>query len=236
MTLTRKAASPASFLSLLPGLLGYTPTDSVAIVPMRERRTMGAMRLDLPHDEISQAASTMIGLAARVEGVQGVFAAVYTDLGRDAHDELVAELARHADAAGLLLLDVAVIGADGWKTRSAEGTLNEIAVDPEVAALVQPTYRVPTMPEPHGPIVTLAYAVDVDALTYEEAVAVGDACATGAPVNLGVFAVMLYAPSLRDVALIAMGRLVFMRSLCRGGWNPAPATRRDQSTDRTGRL
>ncbi|WP_314854580.1 DUF4192 family protein, partial [uncultured Microbacterium sp.] len=52
MSLTVKAADAAQFLSLVPRLLGFTPTQSLVLVPMARGRSLGAMRLDLPHEDL----------------------------------------------------------------------------------------------------------------------------------------------------------------------------------------
>ncbi len=67
MTLTVKAAGAAQFLSLVPRLLGFTPTQSLVLVPMARGRSLGAMRLDLPHEDlVDTVASQAIGASTRL--------------------------------------------------------------------------------------------------------------------------------------------------------------------------
>ena len=120
MTTTVKAADAAQFLSLVPRMLGYTPTRSVVIVPMRRGRSVGAMRLDLPSEEATiddGFAATVIGMVCRVEVADGLVAVIYSDAtasGGLPHARLVDGLRRTADASGLHLVDALVVAADGW--------------------------------------------------------------------------------------------------------------------------
>lgn len=122
MTTTVKAADAAQFLSLVPRMLGYTPTRSVVIVPMRRGRSVGAMRLDLPSEEATiddGFAATVIGMVCRVEVADGLVAVIYSDASASGglpHARLVDGLRRTADASGLHLVDALVVAADGWGT------------------------------------------------------------------------------------------------------------------------
>jgi len=74
------AADAAHFLSLVPRLVGYTPTESLVVVPLHEGRSLGALRVDLPPDgaDLDATASTVVGLVCRVDGVEALIAIVYT--------------------------------------------------------------------------------------------------------------------------------------------------------------
>lgn len=120
MTTTVKAADAAQFLSLIPRMLGYTPTRSLVVVPMRRGRSLGAMRLDLPPREAmvdDGFAATVIGMVCRVEVADGLVVVVYSDAPTGEglpHRDLVDGLRRTADASGLDLIDALVVAADGW--------------------------------------------------------------------------------------------------------------------------
>ncbi|WOQ69881.1 DUF4192 family protein [Microbacterium limosum] len=119
-----KAADAADFLALVPALAGYRPVDSVALVLFRGTRTAGVIRLDLAafRDPLSvdSAAATAVGLACKVDSVDGVAVVVYTDdplrAGpddlpcRDAVDAIEAK----AHACGLQLVDALCVAADAW--------------------------------------------------------------------------------------------------------------------------
>lgn len=113
------AADAAHLLRLVPLLLGYTPTRSLVMIPLHEGRSLGAMRVDLPPDgaDLDAAASTVIGLACRVDRVEGIVAVVYTT--ESAGDglpgvDLIAALHRSAGACGVDVVDAFTVAADGW--------------------------------------------------------------------------------------------------------------------------
>ena len=120
MTTTVKAADAAQFLSLVPRMLGYTPTRSLVVVPMRRGRSLGAMRLDLPPEEATiddGFAATVIGMVCRVEVADGLVVVLYSDeVAGDGlpHRAVLDGLRRTADASGLHLIDALVVAADGW--------------------------------------------------------------------------------------------------------------------------
>lgn len=131
MTTTVKAADAAEFLALVPRMLGYTPTRSIVIVPMgpvgpsrrenvgRRSRSMGGMRFDLPGDEssVDGFAATVIGMVCRIQRADSLVAVVYSDEPVAAalpQATLAAAIRRAADASGLALVDMLVIGPDGW--------------------------------------------------------------------------------------------------------------------------
>lgn len=78
-----KAADAAQFLSLVPRLLGYTPSRSIVLIPMAEGRSIGAMRVDLPPGDdpgtVDRVASTVVGMVCRIPRAEGFIAVMYTD-------------------------------------------------------------------------------------------------------------------------------------------------------------
>ena len=126
MSITVKAADAAHFLSLVPGLLGFTPTQSLVLVPMSRGRSLGAMRLDLPPDgpddvssRIDAVASAAIGMICRLDEADALIAIVYTEDAIGASTALpgaaiIAALRARADASGLLLVDALTVASDGW--------------------------------------------------------------------------------------------------------------------------
>ena len=134
MSVTVKAADAAQFLSLVPQLLGCTPTQSLVLVPMAAGRSLGALRLDLPPDDLADAvASSAIGMLCRIGEADAMIAVVYTDEAIAGAatpaggattppggalalpgDALIALLGAKADACGLRLVDALTVAADGW--------------------------------------------------------------------------------------------------------------------------
>lgn len=137
MTTTVKAADAAEFLALVPRMLGYTPTRSIVVVPMgpvgtasrggaRRSRSMGGMRLDLPSDEsaVDGFAATLIGMVCRIPRAESLVAIVYGDEGVAGglpHEPLASAVRRASDASGLELIDMLVIGPDGWASHLRPG-------------------------------------------------------------------------------------------------------------------
>jgi len=117
-----KAADAAQFLSFVPRMLGYHPTQSLVVIPFHGARSLGAMRFDLPGDEVDavdRVAATVTGMVCRVAEADAVAAVIYTgdrfdDDARMPHRELLAALERRADACGLRVTDLLCVAADGW--------------------------------------------------------------------------------------------------------------------------
>ncbi|WP_375386732.1 DUF4192 family protein [uncultured Microbacterium sp.] len=120
MTTIVKAADAAQFLSLVPRMLGFAPRRSLVLVPFAKSRSLGAMRVDLPVDEIDldTAAATFIGMVCRIPSADAVAAVIYTDVAfgdRGVPEEaLVRGILRRADACGLRVTDALCVAADAW--------------------------------------------------------------------------------------------------------------------------
>lgn len=126
MTTLLRASGSAEFLSIVPSLAGFTPTDSLVLLPFHGTRTCGAMRLDLPDDDVSldDYVDASIGLVARVDGTDAVAVVVYTDDEvHETRDGLVLplaveidELLVRADDAGLRIVDALCVTPSGWSS------------------------------------------------------------------------------------------------------------------------
>lgn len=112
------ASGAAQFLSLVPSVLGFTPSRSLVLVPLARGRTLGAMRLDLPPDGLVDAvASTAVGMICRIPTAEAAMIVIYTDAGVSGalpHRDLAEAISRAADACGITVVDAFTIGADGW--------------------------------------------------------------------------------------------------------------------------
>lgn len=119
MTSIVTAADAAEFLSMVPHLLGFTPTRSVVLVPFRDARSTGGMRLDLPPDDADADgfAATALGLACRVPFVDALVAIVYCDEPFDdgvPRRPLAEALDRAAHRSGLRMIDLLCVGTTAW--------------------------------------------------------------------------------------------------------------------------
>lgn len=126
MTTVLKASGSADFLRIVPVLAGFTPRRSLVLLPFRGTRTHGAMRVDLPRDdvELDEYAAGAIGVIARVEEVDAVALVVYADDDpQPTPDGLVLPQAVAVDAvltcatdAGLRIVDALCVTPSGWSS------------------------------------------------------------------------------------------------------------------------
>jgi hypothetical protein len=124
MNTVLRAVDSADFLGILPVLAGFTPRQSIVLLPFEGSRTHGAMRLDLPADglPLDDYAAAAIGLVARVSRTDAVAVVVYTDeRAQSTRDGLVLpltvaleELLGCAEDAGLGIVDALCVTPDGW--------------------------------------------------------------------------------------------------------------------------
>lgn len=121
-----RASGSAEFLSIVPSLAGFTPTESLVLLPFHGSRTCGAMRLDLPRDDVDlqDYADAAIGLVSRVDKTDAVAVVVYTgDQVHSTRDGLVLpfavevdEVLGRAEDAGLRIVDALCVTTDGWSS------------------------------------------------------------------------------------------------------------------------
>jgi len=137
MTTLLRASDSAEFLGLVPALAGFAPSQSLVLLPFHGSRAHGAMRLDLPRDDVSPEdyANAAIGFIAKVEGADAVAIVVYCDdTPCRTPDGLVLplivqvdELLGCAEDAGLRIVDALCVTPAGWSSYLED--------DPELAAL-----------------------------------------------------------------------------------------------------
>lgn len=146
MTTVLRAADSAEFLGLVPALAGFTPRESIVLLPFRGKRAYGAMRLDLPSDtaDLDEYVETAIGLVSRVTDTDALAIVVYTDEApQSTRDGLVLpesvavdELLDCADEVGLRIVDALCVTPSGWASylddEPALSPLSEIPAAPAV--------------------------------------------------------------------------------------------------------
>lgn len=124
MTTIVRAKGAAHFLSLIPPMLGFTPRESLVLIPFERGRSLGGMRFDLPgpdepSDAIDRIAATVIGMVCRIAQADAFAVVVYTDaaygdIGEPPQAALAAALLAKADACGLTLTDALCVAVDAW--------------------------------------------------------------------------------------------------------------------------
>lgn len=138
MTTVLHASDSAEFLGVVPSLAGFTPRDSIVLLPFRGSRAHGAMRLDLPRDvDLGDFADATVALVSRVTATDAVAIVVYTDESPlTTRDGLVLPEAVAVDAllecaeeAGLRIVDALCVTPCGWSSYLDD--------DPELGALAE---------------------------------------------------------------------------------------------------
>ncbi|MEV8250252.1 DUF4192 family protein [Microbacterium sp. NPDC076768] len=139
MTTVLRATDSVAFLGIVPALAGFTPRNSIVLLPFHGTRTDGAMRLDLPHEQsdLDAYVDAAVGLVARVSGTDAVAVVVYTDEEANAtrdgwvlpHAVAVDCVLGRAEEAGLRAVDALCVTPSGWSSYLDE--------DPEIRPLTQ---------------------------------------------------------------------------------------------------
>ncbi|HWK76264.1 DUF4192 family protein [Microbacterium sp.] len=154
MNTVLRATDSADFLGLVPALAGFTPRQSIVLVPFQRSRAHGAMRIDLPRDdvELGDYADTAIGLVSRVSGMDAVAAVVYTDdLPLHTPDGMILpqtvameELLAVAVDTGLHIVDALCVMPCGWSSYFDD--------DPELNPLdeIEQGAEIPGVPDVSG--------------------------------------------------------------------------------------
>lgn len=142
MSTVLRAADSAEFLGIVPTLAGFTPRRSIVMLPFRGSRTYGAMRIDLPGDEIEldDYVDMAIGLVSRVSGTDAVAVVVYSDDPPQRTPDglvlpesvVVDELLGLAADLGLRTVDALCVTPEGWSSYlDDEPALHPLAEIPE---------------------------------------------------------------------------------------------------------
>lgn len=194
MTTTIPIPSPAHLLRTLPALLGCLPRESLVLVPLREGRSCGALRIDLPRpEEIAQVASTAVGSLCHLPDVDAAVVVVLTDApARDgaglAHDPLVAAVSDRLGSCGIEVRDELLVAGDAW-CRYAEGDerpLDEIAPDRDEHLADRDQHAGADLPEGHpGRRVEVRAALDAFSRTASALLRLDDDAVLGEPVVCG---------------------------------------------------
>src|SRR6218665_284229 len=141
MTTLLRASDSAEFLGIVPALAGFTPTQSLVLVPFHGSRAYGAMRVDLPRDDADPEpyAIAAIDLLTKIEGADAVAVVVYAD--DDPYstpDGLVLPMSLQiealltaADDVGFRIVDSLCVTPRGWSSYLED--------DPEIGQLAATT-------------------------------------------------------------------------------------------------
>lgn len=149
MTTIIRATEPAELLGIVPALAGFTPRQSIVMLPFHGTRASGAMRIDLPDPQTNADDFAEVALRAllQIRGVDAVAVVVYTDEPPQSVPDgillprltLIEALLDVATDAGLRVVDALCVTADGWSDYLDDDplmrALEDIPDAPEVAGL-----------------------------------------------------------------------------------------------------
>ncbi len=165
-----RCATADDLLRLVPQLVVGGLRDSVVLVLFRGRRTHGALRVDAPRGvrgrRLEAWSDHLLGIACRVDGVDGVVAVAYTDdpfapSGRPPQTGPLRALARAAHRMGLEVRDLLCVAPDGWGSlldaELPRGGRPLGLLDPRPGDPVRPAMRVP-VPVPASEAARAAFA------------------------------------------------------------------------------
>lgn len=207
MTTLLRAADSAGLLRLIPSLAGFTPRQSIVLLPFRGTRTHGALRLDPPDDgaDLGHYVDASVGLLTRIDGTDGVALVAYSDE-EPPHtaDGLVlpfsvtvTALLGCAGDAGLRIVDALCVTPAGWSSYLDDvprlGSLDEI----------EPVTDIPGVGDVSGDQHTGTQLPDVDAA--EQELVAGTLRDVAALLDAGAHADPAGAQNTR-----ALGALVFL--------------------------
>lgn len=106
-------------------MAGYTPADSVVILPFAGSTSVGLFRFDLPVIQPQQFAASALGIVCRLEETSGMIVVVYAETSVALPDAnpfspLADAIRLTADACGIDLGDVIIVAQNGWFSESDE--------------------------------------------------------------------------------------------------------------------
>ncbi|WP_417541426.1 DUF4192 family protein [Microbacterium maritypicum] len=208
MTTIIKAAGAEDFLTAVPAMLGYQPSESVVIIPFAGTRTVGAMRFDLADDEhAAEVARTVVGMACKVATADALAVIVYGERGQTA--AIAPEIVAQARVCGLGVVDALYVTSEGWG-RPGEAP-QPLAPAPEHLTVAEGDQRAGAgLPEvaPERAEAVAAITPDVDAaldggdlLDLIESALTWDAESLDAH-TVAVAVALLNRPAIRDIALV----------------------------------
>lgn len=123
MTQILRAETDADFLAMVPHIAGFTAHESLVVVMLREGRTCGAFRIDLPKRQRTadsrELAGAVVELLKRARGVDLIVPVIYTDATFEAEHGIprksfAEDLGERIHRAGFHLNGYFCVAGDGW--------------------------------------------------------------------------------------------------------------------------
>ena len=207
-----KASTLAALLSAVPSLLGFQPSESLVILPMRGGRTIGAMRLDLPDIGMLSEHSPRIADVIRRTEPESVILVVYSEVDHARHWATVEALDLDLGV-DIPIVDAAYVAAVGYGSLLNIGTagpLSDIVVDPKLGH-VAPNNEPDPLPDTslfEDEILVAIMSQTAEDLGYDqvppfiEGLLSTDRLLSGT--EIGILASILQRPAFRDIALVTI--------------------------------
>lgn len=137
MSKTVSAHDYADLLSMVPAMLGFTPEDSVVIVPFDGNTSAGVMRMDLPDPDVAmEFVSQASHIAARIPNASGAVVVIYSPLDHGLVEYAADAAKAVVELTSMELLDNLYVCGDGygrWSSHEAPRPTSELALPLEVA-------------------------------------------------------------------------------------------------------
>lgn len=131
------ASDYGDLLSMVPAMLGFTPEDSVVIVPFDGNTSAGAMRMDLPDPDMAMEFAIQAShVAARIQNVSGAVVVIYSPLDHESVRYAADAAAAVIDLTNMKLMDNLYVCGDGygrWSENEAPRPASELALPVDVA-------------------------------------------------------------------------------------------------------
>lgn len=235
VTTTIKASTAGDFLALVPSLVGYQPSESLVVVPFKDNRTLGAMRVDLPGDTDEahyETAKQTMKLAARVPDVDYLVLVVFTASPAGGWVGFIELVEEYAHINGLEVRDLLIWGGDGYCSVNEDGMplrpTSELAVHLDAPVPARDALAGSELPEVADDIVMdVQFALskfidmpeDFDPIEFNEGVVIIGQPNRLAPSDLAKVIYIFDRPALRDIFIVqlvsgkAMGEFAFAAQL-----------------------
>ena len=143
-----KTPGPASFLALVPHLIGMQPSESLVVIPFTGKRTAGGLRVDLPSrsSDLKPLVNHVASLLGRLRGVDGVVVIVYCSTASDLlpHRDLVEVALRRLSRDGFAIKDAFCVTDQDWAPYISDS--GRVAFSAEWARLDAGGLSLPEMP------------------------------------------------------------------------------------------
>ncbi|GAA1935453.1 hypothetical protein GCM10009775_29110 [Microbacterium aoyamense] len=141
-----KTSDPVDLIALLPTLAGTPLRNSFVVAPFVGKRTVGALRIDLPSHEspdvFAALANVLLGNLERIRGCSGAAIVIYTDepyvTAFDAWDPLQVVLCEQFMDAGLRIVASLLVAGDAWERFDERSPLGQSLALVEASAAFLP--------------------------------------------------------------------------------------------------